>query len=171
MCDHLNVGGFFWTDVGHHHTGERFSLFSLMWPKGTKKGSFAPLIAPHRASCHTMLAQTLPRVLTCERGSHEGFENPPPRTTMGELVKDLRQKCQEFNIVLSTDFFFTACQVNLKVIRIDSVKTQLPFEYYALPFCQVLRITHTHTCTRLGPHTLPYYRWHTQAYTTIEDIP
>jgi transmembrane 9 superfamily protein 2/4 len=26
--------------------------------------------------------------------------------------------------------------VNLKVIRIDSVKTQLPFEYYALPFCQ-----------------------------------
>jgi len=27
-------------------------------------------------------------------------------------------------------------QVNLKVIRIDSVKTQLPYEYYALPFCQ-----------------------------------
>merc|ERR1711968_64996 len=27
-------------------------------------------------------------------------------------------------------------KVNLKVIRIDSVKTQLPYEYYALPFCQ-----------------------------------
>merc|ERR1712216_726943 len=27
-------------------------------------------------------------------------------------------------------------KVNLKVIRIDSVKTQLPYEYYALPFCR-----------------------------------
>jgi len=32
-------------------------------------------------------------------------------------------------------------KVNLKVIRIDSVKTQLPFEYYALPFCQPADIT------------------------------
>merc|ERR1719231_461432 len=31
-------------------------------------------------------------------------------------------------------------KVNLKVTRIDSVKTQLPFEYYALPFCQPAEI-------------------------------
>jgi len=32
-------------------------------------------------------------------------------------------------------------KVNLKVNRIDSIKTQLPFDYYSLPFCQPDEIT------------------------------
>ena len=31
--------------------------------------------------------------------------------------------------------------VNLKVSRIDSIKTQLPFDYYSLPFCKPDEVT------------------------------
>jgi hypothetical protein len=52
-------------------------------------------------------------------------------------------------------------QVNLKVIRIDSVKTQLPYEYYALPFCQasppilLLPPPAAHRDSAVSPNSVP----------------